>query len=311
MNPVRGTMIRRRVFPLKPLVFIFLLLLSLFVSMKLRNRNLAPIKAVSLSPQQNVLKNSQELTSVLKNIISKKEGTYSVFFEDFTLRETVGINEEMIVTAASVNKIPILAALYYLADQGEIDLERRITLQEKDIQDYGTGIIRYDKPGTVYSLKTLARLMMEKSDNTASYILASQVIGLNKLQKLVDSWGLKQTDMVKNKTSNKDMAKLLKLMFQGKIAKQALTSEMIGFMDDSDFEDRLPTSLSHEIKVYHKIGNEIGFVHDVGIIDLENKPYYLGILTSDISNEEEATKTIAEISRLVFDYQKSIKINDR
>ena len=69
----------------------------------------------------------------------------------------MGINESVIFTAASVNKVPILAALYEEAQKGNVDFNRVITLQASDIQDYGTGSIRYDPPGTTYSVKTLAQ----------------------------------------------------------------------------------------------------------------------------------------------------------
>ena len=110
----------------------------------------------------------------------------------------IGINQNMGFIAASVNKIPILAAVYYFANQGEIDLDQKITIQASDIQDYGTGIIRYEQPGVIYSLKTLARLMMEKSDNTAAYVLTHRVIGQNELQEMVEAWGLTGTNVKTN-----------------------------------------------------------------------------------------------------------------
>ncbi len=92
------------------------------------------------------------------------------------------------------------------------------------------------------------------------------------------------------------------MIYEGKVANPALTAEMLDFMDDSDFEDRLPGLLPKEINVYHKIGSEIRNRHDVGIIDLPNKPYYLGVFISDNPNDEDSTATIAQISRMVYDY---------
>lgn len=247
-------------------------------------------------------KNKEELLKEIRKLVEGK-GTYSVFIYELNTKEKFGFGEEMIFTAASLNKIPILASLYFLVGKGDLDLDRKITLQKKDIQDYGTGSIRYDPPGTQYSLKTLARLLMEKSDNTAAYILSEIIITLPKIQELIESWGLTQTDMINNKTSNQDMALLLSLIYQGKITNQALTKEMLGFMDDSDFEDRLPKLLPPGLKVYHKIGNEIGIVHDVGIINFPPNPYYLGVLATDVPNEEEAKEIIAKISEMVFDFE--------
>ncbi|MBI4991440.1 serine hydrolase [Candidatus Gottesmanbacteria bacterium] len=212
----------------------------------------------------------------------------------------------MMITAASVNKIAILAALYFLAGKGEIDLEKIVILQQEDIQDYGTGTIRYDPTGTPYSLKTLARLMMEKSDNTAAYLLGNVTIGIDKIQQLVDSWGLTQTNIMDNKTSAKDMGLLLTKMYLGQITTKPLTLEMFGFMDKSDFDDRIAAGIPEGIKVYHKTGDEIGKIHDAGIVVLPNHPYYIGIFSTDITDEEDTKRTEAQISDLVFNYMRRL-----
>ncbi|MBM3282641.1 serine hydrolase [Candidatus Gottesmanbacteria bacterium] len=245
---------------------------------------------------------AQDLMQKIETKISQAGGTYSIYIYDINNKKEYGVNGQTIFTAASLNKLPILAALYYLAGKNQVDLEKIIVPQPSDIQDYGTGSIRYDPPGTPYSIKTLARLMMEKSDNTAAYILGSLIIGPDKIQALTDSWELTQTDIADNKTSAKDMATLVIMMYKGEITNPALTAEMLGFMDKSDFDDRIPKGIPAGIKVYHKIGDEVGKIHDVGIIDLPNKPYYLGILTSDMTNEEQTKNTIALISEWIFEF---------
>lgn len=251
----------------------------------------------------NRAKSKDELLDRIKNIIADKPGSYSVYISSLkNNNETIGINENVIYTAASINKIPILASLYYLVNQGKINLDNTVTLQENDKQT-GTGSIQYDTSGTVYSYKTLARLMMEKSDNTAAYILASQIIGLKNIQDIVNKYGLTQTDMNNNKTSNKDMKKLMALMYNGDITNSALTTEMLDFMEESDFENRIPAKLPQEVKVYHKIGNEIRNTHDVGIVEPPaGRPYYIGVLISDNPDENQAISIIADISKETFDY---------
>ncbi len=251
------------------------------------------------------LKTSKLIEKIEKEI-SAKRGTYSIYVYDINNKKDYGINPQMVITAASVNKIPILATLYHLAGKEELNLEKIIVPQPSDIQNYGTGSIRYDPIGTPYSIKTLSRLMMEKSDNTAAYLLGTQIVGLSRIQKQIENWGLTQTDMIKNTTSAKDMAIILTKMYLGEITNSALTAEMLGFMDKSDFDDRLPAGLPADIKIYHKTGDEVGKIHDVGIIDLPQRPYYLGILTTDITNEKETKETLAAISKLVFDWMKNL-----
>lgn len=247
-------------------------------------------------------KSTDELLEQIRQVTEEQQGVYSVYIYDISQNKGFGFNETTIYTAASIIKLPILASLYYEAQKGLIDLDRRITIQTKDLQEYGTGVIRYEGPGGVYALKSLAQIMIEKSDNTAAYILTT-LLTETRIQELVDSWGMIQTDIKNNKTSNKDMAELLVKMYKGQIANKALTQEMIGFLDDSDFENRLPARLPDDVHVYHKIGNEVGNIHDVGIVALARKPYYIGVMTNDVIDEPTTEKAIAEISKIVYEFE--------
>jgi len=229
---------------------------------------------------------------------------YSVVVKDFQSDFSLSINENMIFTGASINKLPILGALYYLTQKGELNLDRQITIQAEDIQNYGTGSIQYDQPGAVYSLKTLARLMIQESDNTAAYILGRNIIGINKIQDLIDNWGMVQTDMENNKTSNADIVRLMEKMYREKIANKALTLEMLSFLKDGVIEDRIPALLPKGTIVYHKTGNGVGFIHDVGIIVGPKTTYYIGMFTGDVSNEEETIQKLADLSKKVYDFMK-------
>ncbi len=242
------------------------------------------------------------LKSHLTDLISKKPGHYSVYVSDLNSPLTLGINEQTVLTGASVNKVPIIAVLYYLANKGKISLDRKIVLQKDDIQDYGTGSIRYQQPGSVYSVKTLAKLTLQESDNTAAHILAT-IIGMPTIQKTINSWGLLQTDMANNKTSLPDMALLYKKIYMGDITSKALTKELLGFMADTENETRLPAKLPDSAIVYHKTGDGVGNVHDVGIVRAGTTVYFVGVLTNDVGGHEQDTaNTIGQISKMVYDF---------
>lgn len=272
----------------------------------LRTLVLRPGTIISPIPDERKAsaKSSEALRRKVQETVNNRWRNYSVYIKDYTSSFNMGINETVIFTAASVNKVPIVAALYYLAGKGDIDLDERVTIQAKDVQDFGTGSIRYDPPGSVYSLKTLAKLSIEQSDNTAAYVLGNYTVGLDRIQSLMNEWGLTQTDMVNNKTSNKDMELLFEKIYKGGVINTASTQELLAFFKKTDFEDRLPALLPQAATVYHKIGNEIAVMHDVGIVTDGKLTYYIGVLSSDIVDEEEAKKIIAEISKLVYDYLK-------
>lgn len=247
-------------------------------------------------------KDPQKLQQTIKKLVDDTWKNYSVFVVDYNSDFSAGINDAVIFTGASIDKLPILVALYTQAQAKKIDLDENITLQQEDIQDYGTGTIRADPPGTTYSVKTLARLMMQKSDNTAAYIIGNHIVGIDTIQALATSWGMDQTDIANNKTSNKDIARLFRKLYEGKIVNGALTQEIFSFLKDSDFEDRIPALLPRDAVVYHKTGNGTGGIHDAGIIILGKTKYYLGIFTADVVDDQEAIALEAKVSKAVFDF---------
>jgi beta-lactamase class A len=264
-----------------------------------RNLNFLPkISAPNLEGREQT-----DLKLDIQKMAFDQKGFYSVYFVDLKNGTHFAIDDKQIETAASVNKVPIVAALYTLATKGNLSLDDRVTIQANDIQDYGTGSLRYEQPGGSYTLRNLARLSLQQSDNTAAHVLAV-TIGMDKIQQLVNSWGMTQTNMANDKSTVYDMSLLFTKIYDGEIANVALTKELLNFLTNSDFEDRLPHELPKGTPVYHKTGDGLGEIHDVGIIDTGKKSYYLGIMTSDVGDNEQATKdAIAKISKKVFDFE--------
>lgn len=274
-----------------------LFVFSIFLLML--GRHLTFLPTINLSRGTSESNFQAEVEKITKN----KKGFYSVYYKNLNTNEDFGINENQIETAASINKLPIVAALYYLDKTGKIDLDDKITIQEEDVQDYGTGSIRYQEMPQTYSLRNLAKLALNQSDNTAAHVISLR-LGEENVQYLASTWGLKSTNMVNNKTTVKDMGILMEKIYKNEIANSPQTKELLEFMTNTEFEDRLAKDIKDKADIHHKTGDGEGFVHDVGIIKSKDgkSTYYLGVMTSDIGTDEKATKdTIGEISKKIFE----------
>jgi len=265
-----------------------------------RNLTFIPRFTLFSNPKNETL----ALKNQIKELIGKQKGNYSVYFSDLdNTNLSFGLNEHEVYTAASINKLPIVAVLYYLAEKNKLDLNEKVTVQKDDVQNYGAGTIRYQKPGRVYSFKTLAKLSLQKSDNTAAHIIATK-IGMEKVQKTIEGFGLTQTDMANNQTSLFDMYILLKKIYKGEVTNPSLTYELLDFLKDTDIEDRIPKLLPKSAIVYHKTGDAVGSIHDVGIVKQDDTAFFVGVMTTDVGNQEKETKnTIAKIAKKIFDFE--------
>ena len=278
--------------------FIFIIIYTIILLLVGRSLIFLPKIGFITNPQ----KETESLRNDIKKIISVAPGSYGIYYASLVDDNSFGINEKQIFTAGSVNKVPIIAVLYHLASKDKINLDEVVTLKKEDIQDYGTGSLRYQKPGTTYSLKTLAKLSLQQSDNTAAYIIATRM-DADVVQKTINDWGLSQTDMINNKTSPYDMYLLFKKIYKGEVTSEALTKELLDFLTDSDFEDRIPVLLPKDVAIYHKTGDIVGGMHDVGIVEKNNKAFYLGVMTTDIGDKENETKQyIGVIAKKLFNF---------
>lgn len=252
-------------------------------------------------------KKTDALRRKVEEFIKDREGEYSIYYKDLKTEKEFGIDSDKVLTGGSLNKLLIISYLYNQAAKKKINLEERVALQKEDIQDYGTGSLRYQKPGTLYTLKTLTKLSLKQSDNTAAHLLAVK-LEIPNIQKYAQRLGLFSTDMQSNKTTARDMGRILERIYMKKITSPPLTRELLDFMKDTDFEDRLARNFRGEVTVYHKAADIANMVHDVGIIDSttvsgqgNGNPFILVILTLDVTNEEEVKKTIGELAKTIYE----------
>lgn len=285
------------------LFFLLVVLLRVFRSPTV----ISPVSAfASASNKQatkkQTAKNPGELKLKIMEALDDSVPEYSIMVEDFLSPFQLVMGNSALYVGASVHKLPILAAIYGAVEKGTLSLDQAITFKEESRQDYGTGTLRYQKAGGKYSIEELATIMIKKSDNTAAYILANEVLNMRDIQSTINNFGLSETSMTDNMTSNKDMALLMKNLFTGRLFNASLTRNAINLLYDTDFEDRLPALLPNTARVYHKIGTAIAGLHDVGVVVTPHSMYYVGIFTRGVSDEERATQAIARASRAIYDF---------
>lgn len=262
-------------------------------------RNLLFIPQIKIGGGEKI-KDTETIREDVINYLKDQRGEFNVCYYDLVTDEDFAIHPDTVLTGASLNKLPIVAYLYHLASKKEIDLQDTVVIQKSDIQDYGTGVIRYEEPGKTYTLQYLAQLALQKSDNTAAHVLEIR-LGEDNVQAYAFQIGMSATNMIENDISCRDAETFFKYLYKNKIASPALTNEMMGYMENTDFEDRLPLLLPKTLHIYHKTGDGINFVHDAGIISNGKTPYVLAVTSSNVPDEEKAKETIGNIAKIIYD----------
>lgn len=242
-----------------------------------------------------------EVINSVKDIVSNVQGSYGIYFISLINGQSFGINDMEQCFAASTVKLPVNLYLFDKFSKGELDPEATITYLEEDFEE-GCGEIQYEDIGNEYTLRELSRLSIELSDNIAINMLI-RYLDRDKIYDFEEKIVGRKLERDGNLSTARDMALYLQELvnFSSQYPKEG--EELIEYLKNTEFNDRIPLYLPPDVEVAHKIGNGIGAIHDVGIIYAE-KPYILSVMTKE-ADEQEAYEAIARISRMVYDFEHS------
>jgi len=240
----------------------------------------------------------------LASYLAGLAGTYAVAVVDVQTGATIGQNQDVTLTAASVNKLELVVELYRLAEQGQLNLDSTTVIAADEIQNYGTGTIQLKGAGQVYSWRDLATLMIEESDNTAAYVIGNR-LGLGNVQNDIQGWGLTHTSITDNTTTARDTATLLQKLANHTLLPAAASEELIGYLENTAWTDRIESGVPEGVPVAHKIGTDVGVFNDAGIVYNGNHPYVLAVL-GDGAGENDGLQAITAISKDVWQFEQGL-----
>ena len=239
----------------------------------------------------------------LTNTTSELSGIYGVYVVDLQNNSRYGFNENEQMQAASLMKLPTMALMFKLAQEGDISLSTKYILKDSD-KIPGSGSL-YSKPeGTQVTYLRLLQYMGKESDNTA-FGIVRKILGDEKINGYINQIGLIKTDLEQNLTSPKDMGKFFEDLWEGRMLSEENRETMLGFLTDTIWEDILPKYIT-DFKVAHKYGREVHVINDAGIV-FSTPPYVLVVMSDGIV-DEEALNILPQIikfsNNFIFDKRK-------
>lgn len=258
-------------------------------------------KKSMLDPKQKLIetKDYAPLINDIKQYCSNKKGTYGVYFKSLTNDGEFGINENEEYVAASTVKLPVNLYLFQQAIEGKVNLEDKMEYIQEDYEE-GCGSIQYGKIGVSYKLRDLSKLSIEESDNVAVNMLI-RYLGRENICSFREKIVNHPVPRDKNVSSPKDMALYLQYLLDLSKKHPNEGQELLTYLKNTEYNDRIPVYLPKDVQVAHKIGNQVGAVHDVGIV-FAKKPFIISIMSKDV-NESQANEVIASITEMVYEFE--------
>ncbi|MGB9803933.1 serine hydrolase [Desulfofundulus sp.] len=245
----------------------------------------------------------QPLRAQLEAYLSQQPGVYGIYFKDLESGASFDINGDEPITAASTVKVPVVLYLNHLVAQGRLNWNDRVVYDSSQDYQGGAGILQFAaRDGDSYSLRVLANLAITISDNIAYRMLVRYLGKENVAQFMRDLGGQTVFPNGENITTARDMGRYMEAVLEFSREYPALGERLLDDMANPIYHVGLPGKLPPEVRVAHKEGDVWGVANDVGIIFTEH-PYILVVLSKGETDVDTGFARIAEISRIVYDYQ--------
>jgi beta-lactamase class A len=266
------------------------------------------------------LEANSSLAQRLTKLCATYEAKVGVAFIDLRSGEEFAINGDQPFMAASVAKVPVMAAAFHLSDLGRYDLQQKLVFREEDKLG-GSGILQWLRGGTAYTRWNLSRMMIVLSDNTATRLLVND-LGLPAVNGYIKTIGLRQTEIVDptmlneppatelNLTTPLDMAHLFALIAKSQNFSAQAKKEMASFLKNQRYRWGIWRGVPAGVVVADKTGNVGGVLNDAGIVYTKHGNYVLSVFTIGFKKQHDARILINQVSRAAYEEFTGEKVYD-
>ncbi|MBP7707587.1 MAG: serine hydrolase [Candidatus Aminicenantes bacterium] len=254
-----------------------------------------------------------KLQAELKAVESGLDGVLGLAFKDLTTGKTLFVNEREVFPQASSIKIAVLAEMFKQAEEGRLDLDEFLPVDDGN-RVAGSGVLYFlGRPSLSLSVRDTAVLMVVLSDNTATNLLIDKV-GMEAVNRRLDALGLRKTRLRRkmmdlkaasegreNVSTPLEMMTLLESVWKGAFLKEPGRKaflEMLAIPKDSPLRAGVPEG----VEVAEKPGELEAVRCDSGLVLLPGRPYVLSVMTTYLKRDADGNPAIARISRLVYEH---------
>ena len=217
-------------------------------------------------------------------------------------------NVEMI--SASVIKVPIMLAILEKVRIKKVSLNDEILVKYEDIL-YDTEI--FENGEGYYSICELINWMIIESDNTATNVLIKK-FGMESINNyIIDVLKLKSTrlerymldesaikDGFNNYTNQEDMLNIFTKLFNKEILNKKLCNIAIKILYNQRCQDQIMRYIYNPVKYAHKTGYLDYLSHDVGVMNINNRLFYVGVSIFNSKFKDGNKKLIGNIGKIIY-----------
>jgi beta-lactamase class A len=247
----------------------------------------------------------------VSRVLGEFTGTVGLVVKDLATGREIRLNENRLFPAASMVKVPVMAACFKAVEDGRLALEDALILKASD-KVRGSGHLRTERSGTPISVQGLLEIMVTESDNTAANMLIDR-LGGEALDASFADLGLVQTKLarkmmdfrsrrngVENYTTPGEMAGLFEKIYGGTCFGPAVSQSCLTLLKAQKVNNRISRYLPRTVEFAHKTGLELTVCHDAGILYTKHGNVLVCVLTEGDTGAIIAGRWIGRLGKVIY-----------
>ncbi len=233
--------------------------------------------------------------SILRAIadeIAAMDGDMSFYYKNLTTGLTFGVAENEARLAASVIKFPLFLHVLKECAEGRLSLDDRLVTEMSD-KVPSCGALNLFTGPVETDIRTLCRLMIDISDNTATNRLLRHFT-LPKVEEGFAALGLEKTRIrrflfdieasrrgVQNTICLTELGALLEALYRGEFIDAETSRFALDVLLQQQIDHKLNGKLCDEVDIAHKTGEDEDLSNDVGIV-FAPQPFVIGFAGNNV-----------------------------
>ena len=237
----------------------------------------------------------KEITGRLEDF----QGDWSVYVKDLSTGKTMEINEHT-MESASLIKLYIAGTIYEKIESNELTPDERLYTALNDMIVYSDNessnvLVRY-----LYDADA-GETFQDGLDVVNDFITRHGFSKTVQVNGIADP-SLWVSDGRVNLTSAADCGHLLEMVYNGELVSHYASFRFETLLNRQEVNYKIPAALPEGTHISHKTGEVDDTENDAAIVYTPYGDYIFCIMSTDLTNTQDAVDHIHEITRLVHDY---------
>ncbi|MFI5280362.1 MAG: serine hydrolase [Gemmatimonadales bacterium] len=266
------------------------------------------------------------LSVLLNQRIAASGATVGLYFRDLAKPESLAINADLRMHAASTMKVPVMIQVFRDVEAGQLSLDERLTVTNDFRSLADSSPFRLDRAddsdsslyahvGQALPVRDLVRLMITVSSNLATNTLIERV-GATRVMTTLHGLGIDSVAVLRgvedgvafraginNTLTARGLGQVFAAIADGRAADPTSCARMMDVLLDQHFKEGIPAGLPSGTRVAHKTGELTGHHHDGGVVFVDGRArYVIIILTRGLQDRAQSSQLIADLAGMVHQH---------